>query len=794
MLEVQIINSEQAMFHLHEDVELVYVMEGQACVEINDHSYTLKENDMIVINSNNRHRILRSRYDTEEAWWLCQIHISYRELLEDLQSDFALFWCNSAVSDSGEYRVLAEILDEILETWGINEPGNYLKKSIYYKLIGCLSEHFLVTGMENRWSRKSKFEREELLSYMNANYFRSITLKEMADRVYMSETAFSKYFKKMAGMNFVQYMNNIRLHHAIEDLLYSDKPMTRIAVDNGFASPSFFNRVFKSIYHMTPTEYRENAGAAAREPAQPQPLNHREIVADYLEKKSSKISSEKLEKYIYGDMDNRRSYEKIWTRAFNLGNAPELLSARLQRQIAFVHKEIPFTYGQINNLFGWEMKLRENHTFTALNFELVDEVLDFLTDHRIVPVIDLGDKPRHTLLDFDQAIYMETRKKVYESLEEYEKVLGLFMEHVTKRYGMEWVSRWMFHVWFDPGEAYENAVVTVMKDYDYIKVFKTTAKVVKSYGETIRVGGAGFVMGNMHYPVLDFLSQCRELECLPDYISMYIFPYCHIDESDVLGSAIRPHTHFLSAEIENYRKLAQEYGIGHIPLYVMEWNMSLSQRNFYNDGCGKAALMLKNMTDNLESAWMCAYSLLSDLDSDYYDSPKLLIGAAGLLTKEGIPKPCYYALKFMDRLADELVLAEDGCVITADRGGRYKILCFNYKAVGQSYYLRRESDFRLKDLDHMYEDRLDMTLHFTLTNMDNGSWRIHRYRVSPKYGSVLGVWEQLGQDTSVREDVEYMRQMCVPRVEGEKVICKDGTLLLEETLGAHEMRLIVISK
>ena len=39
-----------------------------------------------------------------------------------------------------------------------------------------------------------------------------------------------------------------------------------------------------------------------------------------------------------------------------------------------------------------------------------------------------------------------------------------------------------------------------------------------------------------------------------------------------------------------------------------------------------------------------------------------------------------------------------------------------------------------------------------------------------------------------------MSQMCVPSVDGEKVICKDGTLLLEETLGAHEMRLIVISK
>lgn len=794
MIEVQILNSEQAQFHLHEAIELIYIMEGQVSVEINEHTYALKENDMIMVNSNNRHRIIKEKVRAEAPVWLCQLHIGYRELMEDLQSDFALFWCNSAVNDSAEYRKLSGILDEILAAWRNSETGNYTKKSLYYKLVGCLADHFLVTGMENRWSRKSKFEREELLQYMNTNYFRPITLKEMADKVYMSETSFSKYFKKMSGMNFVQYMNNIRLHHAIEDLLYSDKPMTRIAVDNGFASPSFFNRVFKSVYHMTPTEYREMAGAAADPVKEAQPWDYKEIVAGYLEKKSAKGPSPKLEKYINADMLCRRRFTEIWTQAFNLGNAQNLLSARVQRQINFVHREIPFKYGQINNLFGWDMKLRENHSFTALNFELVDEVLDFLADLGIIPVIDLGDKPQHTLLDFDRPIYIEERKKVYESLEEYKKVLELFMEHVVRRYGTEWVGQWMFHVWFDPGEAYENTIVTQMKAYDYNEVFEATAKIVKSYGKNILVGGAGFVLGNLHEPVRAFLARCPEFEVPPDFISMYAFPYCHIDESDVLGSAIRPHTRFLAEEIENYRKLARQYGIETIPLYIMEWNMSLSQRTFYNDSCGKAALMLKNMTDNLENAWRCTYSLLSDMDSDYYDSPELLMGAAGLLTKEGIPKPCYYALKFMNSLGTELICAADGYVVTADRSGQYKILCFNHKAVGQSYYLRRESDLKRSELEHMYEDSLEMTLHFTLENMDNGPWRLHRYRISPQYGSILRIWEQLGQDTSVREDVEYLRQMCIPRIEGEKAVCQNGTLTLEENLAAHELRLIVLAR
>lgn len=794
MLDVQIINTEQAQMHIHGNVELIYVMEGRACIRINDKTYDLEKNGMIIVNSNNRHSITRHEDSDSSHWWLCRIEIGYRELLEDLQSDFALFWCNSAVSDSREYRRLSEILDEILGAYTVYNAGTYMKKSLYYKLVGCLAEDFLVTGMENQWSKKSRFEREEMLQYMNANYFRSITLKEMADKLYMSETAFSKYFKKTAGMNFVQYMNNIRIHHAVEDLLYSDKPITRVAVDNGFASPSFFNRVFRSVYNMTPTEYRESARMAASEPKETLTSDCRDVVAGYLEGKNHQSDCQRLERFVNADMELHTSIGQIWTRSLNLGDAKDLLSARIQRQVAFVHKGVGFSFGQITNLLGWDMKLRESHEFKDLNFEMIDEVLDFLTDQGIIPVIDLGDHPRHTLKDFDRAIYMEQRKKLYESLDEYKKILHSFMEHVVRRYGTEWVGQWMFHVWFDPGEAFENAVVTQMEDYDYTQVFEETCRIIKKYSEKIKIGGAGFVLGNLHLPVKDFIARCESLAIPPDFISLYCFPYCHIDENDILGSAIRSHTRFMSMELENYKKFAAGYGIEHIPLYIMEWNMSLSQRTFYNDGCAKAALMLKNMTDNLKGAWMCSYNLLSDVDSDYYDSPQMFIGAGGLLTKEGIPKPCYYGLEFMSRMDDQLIACGDGYMITSNRGGKYKILCFNYKEIGQVYYLRRESELKLRDADKLYTDQLELTIYLSLNHMERGAWHLHRYRISPSYGSAIDLWDQLGQDTSTRDDVEYMRRMCTPRVEGETVICQNGTLNLEERLMAHEIRLVVLTR
>ena len=595
-------------------------------------------------------------------------------------------------------------------------------------------------------------------------------------------------------MNFVQYMNNIRLHHAIEDLLYSDKPITRIAVDNGFSSPSFFNRVFKSVYNTTPTEFRESAGIGQEAYRPSRPEGYREFVAEYLENKASDGDGGKMERYVHADMEHYRPYKKIWTQAVNLGEASDILLSRTQKQIQFIRQNIHFKYGRLCNILGWDMKLRENHSFSALKFDDVDTVLDFLADQKIIPLIDLGDKPRHTLMDFDQVIYQEPRRKVYESLDEYKKVLEMFMDHVVRRYGAEWVEQWIFDVWFDPGEAYQTAIVVHMEDYDYTEVFEETLKIIKKYGSGIRVGGAGFVIGNMHRPIIRFLEKCPFLEYPPDFLSAYWFPYGFIDENDVLGSVVNPHTRFVSVEKGLYQKLAEEYGLEQIPLYVTEWNMSLSQRSFYNDGCGKGALMLKNMTENLDCADMCVYNLLSDEGGDYYDRDQMLIGAAGLLTKEGIAKPSYYALLFMSWMDEYVVDRGDGYMITTDRRGKYKILCFNYKAIGQIFYLRRESEFKINDLKDIYVDHQELTFKFTLNNLSHGTWRLHRYRVSPDYGGILGVWDQLGQDTSVRADVEYMRQVCTPRIEGEKIVCRDGVITMSETLQAHEMRMLVLSR
>ena len=97
----------------------------------------------------------------------------------------------------------------------------------------------------------------EIINYIHSNYRRKISLNELSEHLFLSVPYLSKYIKKQLGMNFLDYLNNIRLFHAVDDLLYSSQPLTAIAMDNGFANTAAFTEVFKKVYNMTPSEYRQ---------------------------------------------------------------------------------------------------------------------------------------------------------------------------------------------------------------------------------------------------------------------------------------------------------------------------------------------------------------------------------------------------------------------------------------------------------------------------------------------------------------------------------------------------------
>ncbi len=91
--------------------------------------------------------------------------------------------------------------------------------------------------------------------YVSCNYNRDITLADVASYVGMSRASFCTFFKKQAGIGFVDYINQIRIEKAIELLKDKKHSITEISYSVGFSSASYFNRVFKKITGEAPSLY-----------------------------------------------------------------------------------------------------------------------------------------------------------------------------------------------------------------------------------------------------------------------------------------------------------------------------------------------------------------------------------------------------------------------------------------------------------------------------------------------------------------------------------------------------------
>lgn len=86
-----------------------------------------------------------------------------------------------------------------------------------------------------------------------------ISIADIAATVDFSESHFMRYFKETMGTSFVDYLRDYRLTMASRLLTTSDSAILDIASETGFDNLSYFNRVFKKKYGMTPRQFRSES-------------------------------------------------------------------------------------------------------------------------------------------------------------------------------------------------------------------------------------------------------------------------------------------------------------------------------------------------------------------------------------------------------------------------------------------------------------------------------------------------------------------------------------------------------
>ena len=94
------------------------------------------------------------------------------------------------------------------------------------------------------------------IRYIQQNFYRSLSLKEVAGRFYLSTSYFSRSFKQYAGLGFTDYIRKLRMEWAGHLLAETDMHICDIAGECGYADLKHFNQVFRAYYGMSASRLR----------------------------------------------------------------------------------------------------------------------------------------------------------------------------------------------------------------------------------------------------------------------------------------------------------------------------------------------------------------------------------------------------------------------------------------------------------------------------------------------------------------------------------------------------------
>jgi len=116
-------------------------------------------------------------------------------------------------------------------------------------------QKYIVMG-EGQNKKYFKDTIEKAVYYVQCNFHKDISLREVSDRSFFSLTYFSEQFKQRTGQSFNDYLNNLRIEKAKELLLIPELKITEVGELVGYHNSSYFIKVFKLKTGLTPNDFR----------------------------------------------------------------------------------------------------------------------------------------------------------------------------------------------------------------------------------------------------------------------------------------------------------------------------------------------------------------------------------------------------------------------------------------------------------------------------------------------------------------------------------------------------------
>lgn len=247
--------------HWHSDVEFIYIKKGSAFYQLNGCVVRMEEGEGIFVNSRQLHMLI---LDDNECLLDC---IIFHPMLLCASKHIEEKFVYPVISNASAPYVLlhesvpweGEVLTRLSLLFELSKKGDCeleMLKTVYD--IWAL----LCRNIPKKPQKSNEYDGgfeiiKRMTAYIEENYSKTVTLDLLCRAGGVGRTACTKLFRKYVNTTPIDYVRRYRIAKSIELLQGTDKTVTEIAYETGFAGVSFFAKTFKKATGITPGQLRK---------------------------------------------------------------------------------------------------------------------------------------------------------------------------------------------------------------------------------------------------------------------------------------------------------------------------------------------------------------------------------------------------------------------------------------------------------------------------------------------------------------------------------------------------------
>jgi YesN/AraC family two-component response regulator len=256
--------------HIHDNLEIIYVLDGEGAYFVVDKVVNLEKGDCLVINNREIHR---ARVKKDKLFEIADIHFK-KSIIENVNIDnrfkpLNLFFnrdknFSHKVKLTDNLKTEAEYLIKKLvkeQDYTNTRDKQIMIKLYLLELLFIIERALTAQASHNRIGKSVSSEAErvvkEVLDYINNNITKKLTLGYLSKQAIFSPFYFSRIFKDITGFSIKEYINRKRILLAKELLQGQDIRIIDVCYEVGYENLSYFNFIFKKLVGVSPLKYRK---------------------------------------------------------------------------------------------------------------------------------------------------------------------------------------------------------------------------------------------------------------------------------------------------------------------------------------------------------------------------------------------------------------------------------------------------------------------------------------------------------------------------------------------------------